>query len=136
MSSMDRKEIIRNLEKTMSNTSTEAIFFHQAVADTLGLNITDHKCVNFISRNGPMTAGKLAELAGITTGAVTGVIDRLEKAGFVKRVKHPDDRRLILVELTKEKIAEEKLRTIFYPLSQKMQKVFENFTDDEAHAYN
>ena len=109
---------------------------HQAVADNLGLNITDHKCVSIISRFGPMTAGKLAEMTGLTTGAITGVIDRLEKAGYAKRVPQPDDRRSILIELTQEGEAEKKIMAIFSLLSQKMRKVFDKFSDEELLRIN
>jgi DNA-binding MarR family transcriptional regulator len=115
----------------MSNISSEAIFLHQAIADTLGLNITDHKCVSLISRFGPMTAGKLAELSGLTTGAITGVIDRLEKIGYAERIPNPEDRRVIFVELTQGNEVEKKMRSIFSRMSKKMEKIFANFTDEE-----
>src|SRR5262245_47207006 len=72
--------------------------FHQAVADRLGMNVTDHKCADILSRTGPATAGELAERTGLTTGAITGVIDRLEKAGFVRRARDPGDRRRVIIE--------------------------------------
>ncbi len=128
---MERKQLIQDLERAMSNTSTEAIFLHQAIADSLGLNITDQKCVNLISRFGPMTAGKLAELSGLTTGAITGVIDRLERAGFAKRIPDPEDRRVTIVELIQDNEAEKKFRVIISRLSKKMKKVFATFTDEE-----
>lgn len=80
--------------------SARTIFLHQAIADHLGLNITDHKCLDLLHRHGPLTAGHLADLSGLTTGAITGVVDRLEKKGFVRRTSDPSDRRkaVIVVE--------------------------------------
>src|SRR5262249_32775270 len=78
--------------------STATILFHQAIADRLGMNVTDHKCAGFLLRDGPMTAGELAERTGLTTGAITGVIDRLERAGFARRAKDSSDRRRVIVE--------------------------------------
>ncbi|MFE5317571.1 MarR family transcriptional regulator [Paenibacillus sp. NPDC056579] len=82
----------------LRQTSTSAIMLHQVISETLGLNVTDHKCLDFILRTGPVTAGQLADLTGLTTGAVTNVIDRLEQAGYVIRDKDPNDRRRVVVK--------------------------------------
>ena len=63
----------------------------------LGLGASDHKFIGILSGTGPITAGQLADLTGLTTGAVTGVIDRLEKAGFVRRDRDPGDRRRVII---------------------------------------
>ena len=84
--------------------ATATILFHQAIADRLGMHLTDHKCGDILVQTGPITAGELAERTGLTTGAITGVIDRLEKAGFVRRVKDPDDRRRVIIEPLPERI--------------------------------
>lgn len=128
MSSMNRKQLINELKLVLRDSSVETVMLHQAVADSLGLNITCHQCTGLISRFGPMTAGKLAELTGLTTGAITGVIDRLEKAGYAKRVPNLKDRRVILVVLTPKA---EKIKKLFSPLSQKIEKVLEVFTDEQ-----
>ncbi|MGI0036091.1 MAG: MarR family winged helix-turn-helix transcriptional regulator, partial [Nitrososphaera sp.] len=70
-----REEAIQGINEKLREMSTETIMFHQAVADVLGLHITDHKCLDLIHRFGAMPAGRLAELTGLTTGAVTGIID-------------------------------------------------------------
>src|ERR687897_3534396 len=98
---MKREETIHTIIDRFREMSTETIMFHQAVADELGLNITDHKCLDLIHRYGAMPAGRLAELTGLTTGAVTGIIDRLEGAGYVRRTDDPKERRRIIVEPTK-----------------------------------
>ncbi len=78
---------------------SRTIMFHQAVADRIGLNATDMKCLDLARLSaGPLTAGKLAEVTGLTSGAITGVIDRLEKAGLARRIRDPQDRRKVLVE--------------------------------------
>jgi DNA-binding MarR family transcriptional regulator len=78
---------------------TASFFFHQAVASKLGLNVTDTRCFELMSRYGqpPLTAGHLARATGLTTGAVTGILDRLEKAGLVERFRDPSDRRKVFV---------------------------------------
>ena len=77
----DKAELVALLIQEMRETSTVTILFHQAIADRLGMNVTDHKCAGILSRSGPITAGELARRTGLTTGAITGVIDRLEQAG-------------------------------------------------------
>jgi len=93
-----RAELLSGLVGELRQLSAATIMFHQAVADRLGLNVTDHKCVDILERRGPMTAGELAEYTGLTTGAITGVIDRLEKAGFVRRAEDANDRRRVIIE--------------------------------------
>ncbi|PYI53744.1 MarR family winged helix-turn-helix transcriptional regulator [Paenibacillus flagellatus] len=88
----------RELLQELRQNSARAVMFHQLVSEKLGLNATDHKCLDFLNRVGPVTAGKLSELTGLTTGAVTSVIDRLEQAGYVVRDKDPNDRRRVVVK--------------------------------------
>lgn len=128
---MNRKDIIQAINDKFREMSTETIMFHQAIADVLGLHITDHKCLDLIYRFGAMPAGRLAELTGLTTGAVTGIIDRLEKAGYVRRENDPKDRRRTIVEPTRNKKLERKLESIFAPLSDRMHKLMSSYSDNE-----
>ncbi|HXW11480.1 MAG TPA: MarR family transcriptional regulator, partial [Nitrososphaeraceae archaeon] len=72
--------------------------------------------MHFIHRYGAMPAGRLSELTGLTMGAVTGIIDRLEKAGYVRRTNDPKDRRRTIVEPIRNKKLERKLEMVFVPL--------------------
>jgi DNA-binding MarR family transcriptional regulator len=74
--------------------------FDNLAAERLGVNRTDLHCLNIIENSGGLTAGELAAEAGLTTGAVTGVVDRLEKVGYARRVPDPADRRRVKVEVT------------------------------------
>jgi DNA-binding MarR family transcriptional regulator len=96
--SVNRLELLAALSDEFRALSAATIMFHQAIADRLGMHITDHKCADILLRDGPVTAGALAARTGLTTGAITGVIDRLEKAGFARRVGDPHDRRRVVVE--------------------------------------
>jgi DNA-binding MarR family transcriptional regulator len=80
----------------MRETSGQGVLYSQAVAARLGIHSTDLECLDWILR-GPVAAGALAEATGLTTGAITGVIDRLEKAGFATREPDPNDRRKVMV---------------------------------------
>lgn len=121
----------KQLIKAMRTLSTQQIMLHQAVADRLNLNITDYKCMDFMVRFGPMTAGKLAELSGLTTGAITGAIDRLEKAGYARRVDNPKDRRSVIVELTWDETKRKQYEEIFLPLEREMKKMTASYTSKE-----
>jgi DNA-binding MarR family transcriptional regulator len=77
--------------------STAVVLFHEAVATRLGLSATDHKALGIITRAGAMTAGELAQATGLSPGAVTGLVDRLEAAGHVTRDRDPADRRRVVV---------------------------------------
>jgi DNA-binding MarR family transcriptional regulator len=74
--------------------------FDEVAYQKLGINRTDGRCLDIVENQGPMTAGRLAELSGLTTAAVTAVLDRLERAGYARRVRDSDDRRQVIVELT------------------------------------
>jgi DNA-binding MarR family transcriptional regulator len=74
--------------------------FDEVAYQKLGINRTDGRCLDIVQNHGPMTAGQLAELSGLTTAAVTSVLDRLEKAGYARRVRDQNDRRQVIVELT------------------------------------
>ena len=87
--------------------ATTSLFFHTLVAGKVGLNATDTRCLDILARSGcvAMTAGSLTEATGLTTGAITGILDRLERAGFLKRVKDAKDRRKVLIELVPSEMA-------------------------------
>jgi DNA-binding MarR family transcriptional regulator len=96
------KRVADDLGPRLSNAT---IFFHEAVSAQLGLNATDTKCIGLLSRaNGHMTAGELADLTTLTTGAVTAIIDRLEAAGLVRRRRDARDRRKVFVELQHDRM--------------------------------
>jgi DNA-binding MarR family transcriptional regulator len=129
---MNREEIIiQTIVDKFREMSTETIMFHQAVADELGLHITDHKCLDIIHRFGAMPAGRLGEMTGLTTGAITGMIDRLEEAGYVRRTNDPKDRRRTIVEPIRNKKLERKIEMIFTPLHERMHKFLSSYSDSE-----
>ncbi|MGC1483194.1 MAG: MarR family transcriptional regulator [Candidatus Acidiferrum sp.] len=95
-----RKELVKRVGMDLGREiSTVSVFLHQAIAGKLGLNVTDTRCFELMSRYSrpPITAGDLSRATGLTTGAVTGILDRLEKAGLVERFRDPGDRRKVFV---------------------------------------
>jgi DNA-binding MarR family transcriptional regulator len=99
-----------------------------AATRALGINRTDGRCLDIIDREGPLTAGRLAERSGLTTAAVTAVLDRLEQAGYARRVGDPDDRRRVLVELTP--LMERRAEEIWGPLGD-FRSELESYTTKE-----
>jgi DNA-binding MarR family transcriptional regulator len=95
-----KKELIGELIGEFRAAGNQDSAFDNLAAERLGLNRTDLHCINIIENSGGLTAGELAAEAGLTTGAVTGVVDRLERAGYARRVPDPSDRRRVKLEVT------------------------------------
>jgi DNA-binding MarR family transcriptional regulator len=107
--------------------------FDQAIADHIGINRTDERCIDLIDQAGGMTAGELARAAGLTTGAVTAVVDRLEAAGFARRVPDSADRRRVRIEVT-EKVWEVN-GPLIGPLLEESQPILDDLTDVEIERF-
>jgi DNA-binding MarR family transcriptional regulator len=90
------------VELAVRNVIASSILFNHQVAQRVGLGASDAQFLHFLQLHGPLTPGRLAELSGLTTGTVTGVLDRLENAGFVRRDRDPSDRRKVIVTLDEE----------------------------------
>lgn len=96
-------ELVAALNRELRRNSTWTVMLHEAVAQRAGLTGSEHKALDLLCDIGPITAGQLAELTGLTTGAITGIVDRLEKAGFAQREKDPGDRRRVIIRALPEK---------------------------------
>lgn len=86
--------------------STATVLFHHAIAECLGLGPTDHKCLDLLVERGVLTGAELAALTGLTSGAITGVVARLERAGYLRREPDPQDGRRQLLRPVPERMAE------------------------------
>ena len=103
MEKTTKAQLTDDLINALQESTNEIIFLNKALAASLCLNTTDFRCVNLLMRYGPVPAGKLAELTGLSTGAITSVVDRLEKAGYVKRLNNTKDRRTKIIKLVENK---------------------------------
>jgi DNA-binding MarR family transcriptional regulator len=100
MPASPKRQLIEELITAFRASGNQDSAFENLAADRLGVNHTDLHCLNAIENAGGLTAGELAAEVGLTSGAVTGVVDRLERAGFARRVPDPADRRRVKVEVT------------------------------------
>jgi DNA-binding MarR family transcriptional regulator len=120
---------MQELEHAMRKASAQGTIFAAAVAESAGISSSDMDCMDFLNLEGRMTAGRLAELTGLTTGAITGVVDRLERAGFVRRERDESDRRKVFIAPVPERAREIER---FYTLMQRaMEKQAAGYTDAE-----
>jgi DNA-binding MarR family transcriptional regulator len=101
-----------------------------ASAERIGINVTDLNCLNILALGGRMTAGDLARSTGLTTASITGVLDRLEEAGFVRRERDPDDRRRVIVRLDTVRGMRD-VAPVFAPVVAAWRAVAAQYTDGE-----
>ena len=129
---LGKQGLLRAVQRAGSGYGARFILLHQAVAERLGLNIIDLRCLRLASEVAEPTAGHLAKITGLTTGTITGLLDRLEKARFIRRERGADDRRKVIVKLLPG--GAQKIERIMGPLSQDMDKALHNFTEEELKA--
>ena len=129
MASRSRKELVDaiSLESRRSQNRTDA--YDEAVSEAVGINRTDLRCLDILEQEGETTAGRLSELMGLTTGAITTVIDRLERVGYVRRVRDETDRRRVRVVVGES--AMETLWPYYEPVGRMAEELFERFTDEQ-----
>src|ERR1700689_5342042 len=126
----ERKQLAAAFGEGFRKTSSLMQLLGQAAADRIGLNATDLNCLNILSFSGQMTAGELARATGLTTASITGVIDRLEQSGFVRRKRDATDRRRVLVRLETAK-AVGTIAPVFGPMMGAWQRLADHYSDDE-----
>ncbi|WP_284241622.1 MarR family transcriptional regulator [Paenibacillus glycanilyticus] len=118
----------------MRGLGTRTVLYQQSVATALGLYNNDFLSIDILHEKGPITAGELSKLTGLTTGSVTALIDRLEKNGFVQRQHDPNDRRkVIIVPLYEDK---EDVSQTYLQLHEEMVKLASSYTEEELELIN
>src|SRR5215470_5880930 len=106
-----KRELVLQVIRSAREYSIGMVSFHQAVGRILGLNVTDMKCLDVMTMKGSATPSQLAQHTGLSSGATTAMIDRLERAGLVERHPHPNDRRATILLLSRQ--AMQKLPLLF-----------------------
>jgi DNA-binding MarR family transcriptional regulator len=126
----ERAELELAFATAMRRTGSLMQLMGQAAADRIGINNTDLNCLNILSFSGHMTAGELAKATGLTTASITGVVDRLEEAGFVRRERDPNDRRRVVVRLSLDKAVSD-VASVFAPMLRDWREMAARYSDDE-----
>jgi len=129
MSREDRAGIVNDLTREVRKFIAGTILFNQTVAESLGMNSTDLQCLHVLHLYGAATPGELARSCGLTTGGMTVVLDRLEKAGYVRREPNPNDRRSTIVRHVASRAR--KLEAHYRSKSALLARVLEGYSDAE-----
>ena len=124
-----RAALLQELEFAVRKSSALGVIFGQTVANKVGMSSSDMECLDFLNIEQRVTAGRLAELTGLTTGAITGMVDRLEKAGMVRRERDESDRRKVFIAMVPESLA--KIGRYYEPLQKAVQRDWDGYTDAE-----
>jgi DNA-binding MarR family transcriptional regulator len=133
MSRESKRELSEVLIRLAREDEAANDAFDEVASRKLGINRTDMRCLNIVENQGqPITAGRLAELSGLTTAAVTAVLDRVERAGYARRVRDTGDRRQVLIELTP--LLAERAEQIWGPLAKEAMAGFERMSVDDLKA--
>jgi DNA-binding MarR family transcriptional regulator len=126
-----RRELLKKLWELGRKMSTQTVFLHQAIAQSVGLNATDTKCIDLILRGpgGSVTAGWLSDTTGLTTGAITHILNRLEKRQFIERVRDTRDRRKVFIRVRPESL--EPLIPKYEAMGKSYMSLVEQYGDEE-----
>jgi DNA-binding MarR family transcriptional regulator len=124
-----RAQILDELAGVGRENSDATVLFHSTIASLLDLHATDYKALGILERLGPRSAGQISEQSGLAPASVTNLIDRLEQKGFVRRVPDPADRRRVMVEPVRDRIAG--AGRLFTSTRRSLAKLWERYSDSE-----
>jgi DNA-binding MarR family transcriptional regulator len=124
-----KQALAGRLMLALRRSSAAGVLHGQTIARRVGVNSTDLECLDLILMSGPSTAGEIARHTGLTSGAVTGLIDRLERLGLVERTADPADRRKVLVRVREDKIGP--IAALYAPLEKAMQALLAGYSKEE-----
>lgn len=126
-----KKDLMDELNQEVQRTGTLTVLHTNAIAEKIGLSATEFEALDIISRRQPMSAGNLSRCCGLTTGAITGLVDRLERAGFVRRAVDPRDRRRVLLEPIEDPDVNRKVRDLYRPISEMFDSTMKKYTPEQ-----
>jgi DNA-binding MarR family transcriptional regulator len=124
-----KQALAGRLMLALRRSSAAGVLHGQTVARRVGVNSSDLECLDLILMSGPSTAGEIARHTGLTSGAVTGLIDRLERLGLVERTADPADRRKVLVRVREDRIGP--IAALYAPLEKAMQALLAGYSKEE-----
>lgn len=128
---VSRDELLGRLTQALQDSGNANILLVSAIAQRVGLSATEFEAMSVVKDHGPMTAGELAKKCGITSGGLTGLVDRLARMNFVQREADKNDRRKVLISMVGNPKVSKKVRDMYEPLSKVFTERIAKLTDDE-----
>jgi DNA-binding MarR family transcriptional regulator len=132
--SAQRQQLEGEFVLAMRRTGLVSQLLSQAAAERIGINVTDLNCLNVVALTGSMTAGELARATGLTTASITGVLDRLEESGFVRRERDAADRRRVNIVLNASRALRD-VAPVFAPMLKAWRAAASRYSDDELRQF-
>jgi len=126
-----RETVIEALNFAIQETGNLTVLHTNAVASKVGLSATEFETLDIIRRHQPLTAGQLATYCGLTTGGITGIVDRLEVAGFVQRERDTFDRRRVFIQPVRNTKIEKKVRKLYRPMATMFHETIKQYDDEQ-----
>lgn len=126
-----RVNLLRELGRELRQFNGLGASFFRAAAGRIGMTVTDMQVIDILDSTGPMTAGQLADLTGLTTGAITGMLNRLEEARLVRRERDPNDGRRVIVQLEKGKHEMREISSIFDSIGKAWDDMVSHYDDEQ-----
>jgi DNA-binding MarR family transcriptional regulator len=131
-SQRDRATLLAAVLREVRRMTAQSVLISQAVSERFGLSSSDLECLDLALLSGGATAGEFAKATGLTTGAITGVIDRLERAGYVRRERDPTDRRKVIVRA--RPAMTRRIAPVYDSLQREMTALWSGYTDEQLAA--
>lgn len=126
----ERRGRLRALALAGRKHSDAVVLYHAALAARVGISPSEWKTLSMLEREGPLSAGDLSARSGLAPASVTGILDRLERAGWIHRTRDPGDRRRVIVSLDAEATAE-KYGFLFSGLKRRLGEIYQNYSDEQ-----
>lgn len=124
-----REELLAALREAGRTHSNAAVMYHAAVSERVGLSAVEEKTLDLLQRSGALSAGELGELTGLAPASVTGLVNRLERKGFARRVKDAQDGRRVNVEVVPG--VETRFEPLFAPFADRLSELYADYSDTE-----
>lgn len=124
-----RDDLLAALGTIGREHSNAEVMFHNTVSERIGISAVEEKTLDLLERDGPLTAGELASRTGLAPASVTGLIDRLVRKGFVRRVAHTEDRRRVNVEINRARV--DGLAELFSDIAARFGTLYDGYSDEE-----
>ena len=127
----NREQLLDALRLALMRMGNTNVLFTHTIAGSVGLSATEFECLDKLGDAGPVSAGQLAEITGLTSGAVTGLVDRLERAGLARREADPNDRRKVIIHAVENREMLDKIIKLYQPVAQYYREIAGHYNDEQ-----